>query len=254
MGDYLSNVATSGINTAYQSVFDSLTTIGRAGIHALAPDNFEYYGCSLELLDSNGNIVGLIDFAVMPNNIVETKTTMMQITKTAAAVVSTFNPTFTPIDISIQGTFGRKIRILLGMYDPQYEKKGVVKNIASGNFGINFMEGSVMVKTGYGLIKLLKNIVDKSHTVDDQQKPYFLIWNNYAFNTSYVVEVIQSSYNQTVENNMIWYYNLEMKAVALASEIRRADNKTFLTRVGASAIANSITTAIYSANRSLKQF
>ena len=88
MGDYLSNVATSGINTAYQSVFDSLATMGRAGIHALAPDNFEYYGCSLELLDSNGNIVGLIDFAVMPNNIVETKTTMMQITKTAAAVVS----------------------------------------------------------------------------------------------------------------------------------------------------------------------
>ena len=103
-----------------------------------------------------------------------------------------------------------------------------------GNLGFNFMGDDVLIKTGYGLIKMLKNIIDESFKIDDKGNPCILIFNNYALNTHYVVEVMQSSFSQSVENNMIWYYNIEMKAVAPAEAVKRQDgnsDKRFIGKV-----------------------
>ena len=129
-------------------------------------------------------------FAVMPNNILETKTEIATINKTNRGIVTTFNSSFVPRDISIQGTFGRKLRLIIGAKEPSNGDKTWFGNLmSSGNLGFNMMGGSVLVKTGYGLTKMLKKIVDTAYTLDENGKPHTLIWTNYALNTSYVVEI-----------------------------------------------------------------
>ena len=126
--------------------------------------------------------------------------------------------------------------------------------MSSGNLGFNMLGGDVLVKTGYGLTKMLKKIVDTAYTLDENGKPHTLIWTNYAFNTSYVVEILQSSYSQTYENNMLWYYNLEMKAVAPASAIKTENFGGFMKRVAANSIGNAIGNLLRDVTRSALQF
>lgn len=250
-----SNVEKSSVNSIRENVISVVDTLGRAALHAMAPDNFEYYMCSLELLDSSKSTKGFMTFAVMPNNILETKTEIATINKTNRGVVTTFNSSFVPRDISIQGTFGRKLRLIIGAKEPSNGDKTWFGNLmSSGNLGFNMMGGGVLVKTGYGLTKMLKKIVDTAYTLDENGKPHTLIWTNYALNTSYVVEILQSSYSQTYENNMLWYYNLEMKAVAPASAIKTENFGGFMKGVAANSIGNAIKNLLGDVTRSALQF
>ena len=250
-----SSIGKSRVNSIHENVISVVGTLGRAAIHAMAPDNFEYYMCSLELLDSSKSTKGFMTFAVMPNNILETKTEIATINKTNRGVVTTFNSSFVPRDISIQGTFGRKLRLIIGAKEPSNGDKTWFGNLmSSGNLGFNMLGGDVLVKTGYGLTKMLKKIVDTAYTLDENGKPHTLIWTNYAFNTSYVVEILQSSYSQTYENNMLWYYNLEMKAVAPASAIKTENFGGFMKGVAANSIGNAIGNLLRDVTRSALQF
>ena len=251
-----SSIGKSSANGVIQGAISVVDTLGRAALHAMAPDNFEYYSCSLELLDSSKSTKGFMTFAVMPNNILETKTEIATISKTNRGIVTMFNSSFVPRDISIQGTFGRKLRLIVGAKEPQdNSKKTWFGNLmSSGNLGFNMLGGEVLVKTGYGLTKLLKKIVDTAYTLDENEKPHTLIWTNYALNTSYVVEVLQSSYSQSYENNMLWYYNLEMKAVAPASAIKTENFGGFTKKVAANSIGNAIGNLLGDVTRSALQF
>lgn len=251
-----SNVEKGSVNSIRENVISVVDTLGRAALHAMAPDNFEYYMCSLELLDSSKSTKGFMTFSVMPNNILETKTEIATINKTNRGVVTTFNSSFVPRDISIQGTFGRKLRLIIGAKEPPSngDKTWFGNLMSSGNLGFNMMGGSVLVKTGYGLTKMLKKIVDTAYTLDENRKPHTLIWTNYALNTSYVVEILQSSYSQTYENNMLWYYNLEMKAVAPASAIKTENFGGFMKGVAANSIGNAIKNLLGDVTRSALQF
>ncbi len=227
------------VDAVYENVKNVAANIGQAALHSLAPDDFEYYLCSLELLDSTGNTKGFMFFTVMPNNITESKIQIASITKTNKGISTLFNSTFVPRDISIQGTFGRKIRLLVGIKEPQNVSK---IPFFSGNLGLN-VEGNSVIKTGYGLVKMMKSIIDESCKVDKNGNACILIFNNYAFNTHYVVEVMQSAFSQNIENNMLWYYNLEMKAVAPASAVKMQNqdgDKRYFERVAANAIAKGI--------------
>ena len=209
--------------------------------------------CSFELLDSKGSTVAFMNFLVMPNSISETEPKILEISKTNAGIVTMFNPSFAPKDISIQGTFGRKIRILAGIQDiPNQEKK--IVNILNGNLGFSVMQSEVAVKTGFGLVNLLRRIIAKTTSVDDSGMPYVLIFNNYALNVSYVVEILQSSFSQNTENNMLWFYSLEMRAVAPASAVKTESVKTFMFNVSANAIAQGVQSVLSDSVRSLMQF
>ena len=162
------NIAGSTVNSVAENVRSAVDTIGRAALHSLAPDNFEYYMCSLELLDSSGNTKGFMTFAVMPNNIMETKTQIASITKTNKGILTLFNSTFSPRDISLQGTFGRKIRLLTGMKEAENVSK---IPFFGGNLGFSLSGSDVLIKTGYGLTKMLKSMVDKSFELDDKGNP-----------------------------------------------------------------------------------
>ena len=223
MAQGLGGAVNGMINGAISTALNTVVELGKGALHATAPDNFEYYMCAFELFNGNMENIGFLTFPVMPNNIMETKTSIKTITKTVDAVVTLFNSSFTPRDISIQGTFGRKLRLLLGVKDVSEPISG-----AGFSFGLENELNSAanpLIRTGYGVMKIMKNIIDTADVLDNNGMPHFLVFHNYALNTHYIVEVLQNSYSQGIENNMLWFYNIEMKAVAPASSIGLGDDK-----------------------------
>ena len=202
-----------------KQVKSSLTaSIGRAGLHSLYPDDFEYYACALELLDSSDKTVALLIFPVMPDSISETHASPVTVSKSATGIISQFNNTFTPVDISVNGTFGRKIRLLVG--SKQVQATGFSFNM---NLGKELVEATV--KTGYGVIKMLQQIHAKTYELDEKNLPHRLFWYNYALNKNYMVEILNAAYNQGRENNMMWDYSLTMKGIAPAEAIDHRKGK-----------------------------
>lgn len=232
----------------------AIVDVGRAGLHVLGPDNFEYYMCSFSLRNRNMEEVAYMSFPVMPNNIMESQQAVASITKTNNGIVTQFNSSFNPKDISIQGTFGRKLRLILGNKEfvPQAAAGfAMAQKFFNGNIGINggIAGTDILIKTGFGLTKMMQRILDAAYS-GDEDGPYIIVFTNYAFNTSYVVEPLQRSFSQSTENNMLWYYNVEMKAVADWSDLSMGENiGKFMGQVAANAVSNTLTKVLNSAMR-----
>lgn len=175
--------------------------LGKAALHALSPDDFEYYACSFELVDSDFTVLDILHFPVLPNSISIGNQSLVSIKKTGRAYLTQFNDSFVGKNISINGTFGRKFRLLLSG-----EKKSNALTGVGGAFDLK-------VKTGYGTLKLLEKLIEQTYQVGNGN-PRMLIFNNHAFNQSFIVEVLSFNPTMSVENNMIWNYGIEMKAVA----------------------------------------
>lgn len=237
---------------------DAAVNTGRAALHATAPDNFEYYLCSFELLDgTDSKKVGFMSFPVLPDSITQSHQTIQSIVKTQNGVVTTYNQSFAPVDINISGSFGRKLRVLTDLKDPWNYKGKKLGMILNGSINIPGINVGVSLKTGYGLVKCLQHMLGganghlgdkhKISAGDKEFRPYFLIFNNYAFNQSYVVEVIGYSFSQSVGNNMIWNYNVQLKAVADANGFlgrKKSTLKQFLKAVATTTIANGLNKTI----------
>lgn len=219
------------------SLLESMSTIGKSVLHSIAPDNIEYYLCTLELLDFDRNQVGMITFTVMPNNISESSSPIQSQVKTNSGIITLFNESFAPINISIQGTFGRRFRIVSNILNP-------VENSKTYNFfNGNFAKLKMGYKSGYGMIKVLEYILKTANKLDNKGRPYILVFNNFSFNTSYVVDVVNFSFNNSIENNMLWFYDIQLKAVATAESIFTETERftKFLVNVASNSIANSLT-------------
>lgn len=238
LGNFATNLGKNTLNGAIQSTRSTLIKTGRAAIHAMAPDEYEYYLCSLELLNGEGVRKGFISFVVMPDQIVETHTPIQTMVKTHSGIVTTFNPSFSPIDIQISGTFGKKFRLVTGLSDPTKKRNGL--NLTFGKVA----SATVGAKSGYGLIKILEHILKTSEKLDDNDKPYFVIFNNYAFNTHYIVNIMNYSFQQSYDQNMIWHYSISMKAVALKPKELGMSTASFLASVAANTMANGMTKLI----------
>ena len=237
-------------NSVIPSTIDAICNMGRAAMNVVMPDNIEYYLCTLELLNVNNEQQGFLSFSVMPENIVESRTPIQTMMKTHKGIVTVFNNSFSPIDISIAGTFGRKFRIVAKCKDPID-----ITTAKSGFFGLNagrvlntvgtWLSSNMSVKSGYGLTKVLEHMLTYANKTDINGQPYFLVFRNYAFNTAYVVNVQNFSFSQSVGNNMIWQYQMNLQAVADANEFaltsRSKDMKNFLTTVGYNSVANGLT-------------
>ena len=80
---------------------------------------------------------------------------------------------------------------------------------------------------------------------------YILLYNNYAFNTSYVVDVVNSSFNQSIENNRLWFYEISLKAVAPASAVQTEGqrNAKLLKKVASNAIAQGLSNVVKDVKR-----
>lgn len=247
-----SSIGKSAANSGISSALSIVESIGESALHMLAPDNYEYYQCSLELLDVNKNQIGFISFVVMPNNISESRAPIQTQTKTNSGIVTTFNDSFAPVNITLQGSFGRRFRIVTGMVDPSPKRWNGWGNFFNGNLGKAMFGFETAYKSGYGLTKVLKFILEKANELDSQGRPYILLYNNYAFNTSYVVDVVNSSFNQSIENNRMWYYEISLKAIAPASAVQTEGqrNAKLLKLVASNAIAQGLSNVVKDVKRS----
>lgn len=232
----LKNIGSKWINVETQQLMNAVMTVGKAAVHTIIPDDYEYYLCSLELYDSTHDKVGYISFVVMPDQISENHTPIQNIVKTHGGIVTVINPTFAPIDINLSGTFGRKWRLVSNYKDPTEVQNGFM-NL---NFGKTW-DMKVGVKSGYGLTKVLEKILKKSNDLDTLAKPYTLVFNNYAFNTSYIVNAMNFNFSQSVEQNMMWMYSVVLRAVGYKPIYAKETAGQFLSKVSSNAIAGGLT-------------
>lgn len=235
--------------SALTGLADAVIEFGKSALHSVMPDDYEHYLCSFELYDSKQERIGFLSFVVMPDQITESHSPIQSITKTHSGIVTTFNKTFSPINITIAGTFGKKFRIVSNYKDPGSK---LFTNVG-GYFNFNLNIGSVLnigsglnvgLKSGYGLTKVLKNIIQLANNTDKYGKPHLLIFNNYAFNTSYVVNPMNFQFHQGYENNMIWHYSINMTAVGNKPRKVMRHMGELLGSVASNSISNGLTKVI----------
>ena len=131
----MSNILKGVGGNVAQQVIDTAISVGKAALHCVMPNDIELYLCALELVDCKNTRMGYLSFSVMPEQISESFTPIQTMIKTHSGVVTTFNSSFSPIDIQIAGTFGRKFRLLLNYVDPDTQiKKGFMSQVSGGDF------------------------------------------------------------------------------------------------------------------------
>jgi hypothetical protein len=192
-------------NLKYKGLFSEL---GKAGLNALFPNDFEFYLCAFELRDSKDKLISLFIFPVNPELIKEREPNSVNIMKTFNGVTTISNPTFVPISISISGTFGRKMRILLTSGEVSDSTVFFDTEMLTPSFNPS-------IKTGYGTLQLMRKLLRKSKSIDKKTGlPYKLYFLNYALNSAYMVEFNEMSYDMTIQKNAIWYYTIQMTAIS----------------------------------------
>lgn len=201
----------SSIEIIKNKAKDIISNSGRAALHALAPNEFEYYACSFELLKSNGDIERIFHFPVMPVGISIDEQSLVNIRKTGNSFGVQFSDSFIPRNISLNGTFGRKFRLLLS------DDSGDDINLS--NFGSSLNNFDMKVKTGYGMTKTFEQILNDLYQLDEFGVPRLLIFHNFAFNQSTLVEVVSKNFSQSNENNMMWNYSIQLKGIADANKL-----------------------------------
>ncbi len=177
------------------------STLGKAALHAIAPDDFEYYACTFELIDSEFNIEEIFHFPVLPSSMSISRQSLASVKKTGRSYLSQFSTSYVGRSISINGTFGRRFRLLTSN-----SRGGNILEDRQGQFDLK-------VKTGYGSLKLLEKIIESSYSTKKNNSK-LLLFHNMAFNQSAVVEIMNFQVMQSQENNMIWNYSIEMKGLA----------------------------------------
>ena len=236
----LSDFAKKAINPDTKPYFDLLARIGKGALHALYPSDFEIYIISFELVDFQGNMVDFLTFPIMPKSISESEPQLTNIKKTVGGITAFSTSTFVPITIKLSGNFGKRFKFLIG--------RSMIDSSAI-SFTTKFKDSkstrvfSNSIKTGYGCCKILKQIIEKSRKIDNEGNPYRLYFYNLAFGTSYLVKPIgELSFSMSLDSNMIWDYDLTLKAIAPLYKLRdRRDIKKSLVGImSKAAIAKGI--------------
>ncbi len=159
---------------------DALTSLGGASLNALYPKDFSWSMLALELVDSQQNTVDYFMWPILPDEIVETDVTLTNVRKTMTGVNVQKNQTFNPKNITLRGDFGRNFKLLLGGNQVIFAGFGL--STQSGQFSAsspNFFQNqpvqfSTIAKTGYGCVKLLESMKEKSKQLDGNGKPFSL--------------------------------------------------------------------------------
>lgn len=235
---------------------NAVTTLGRAALSALYPKDFEAYLLAIELVNSQGVTVDYFAWPILPEEIRETDSTITNVRKTLSGVNVLKNPTFNPRSISIRGDFGRRFKLLLGGQNVVFAGFGF--SMQSGKFSVSspkFLQNPVpqfssFAKTGYGCVKLLEGIKEKSKTLDEDGKPYIVYLYNPILGNNYQVEFVSFTQAQDKGHyNMFPMYNIQLTAIApLDAVLSRGQNlksaiknlKVNLLQKAANSIANNL--------------
>jgi len=208
-----------------------LSSVGKGALNALFPNDFEYYVVALELTDSRDETVDYFVFPVTPSSISIDNTMITNVKKSAGGITSLSSSTFIPRNIALKGDFGRKLRVLMGG-NISIGPKTIEASTTGGAFSrasvsadipvaISFNNFVPNIKTGYGSIRVLSAIYDKSVGIDKYNLPYKLYFYNPAQGESFLVKAKNLAISQNYQNNMIWNYDLSMVAVAPVDQIKK---------------------------------
>jgi len=215
--DALKSLAMDTARVGVQTMLNA----SRAYISALYPNEFEYYLFTLELVSRTGTLKQSLIFPVMPQAISETRVSLVNIKKTNSSIISLTNTTFAPSTITINGTFGKKIRIL-------FSQNTKDNTDSPFSFSLGAVQGTKLngdVKTGYGTTKLLEKLLKRSQSDFDS----LLFLYNPALGNSYLVECTDMQFAQSVENNMFWNYSITFKTLAKAEDVYPGGSKNVKT-------------------------
>jgi len=205
-----------------------ISRVGKAAAHTLFPKDFEYYLLAFELVNSKGITVDYFAFPILPHQIDERHNELTNVKKTMGGVTTIRTATFVPRDITLSGDFGKKFKITLGGRKIEFAgmslsvQNGVFNATADplGNLLDRVSQFSSFAKTGYGCIKVIEAMKEKSKGLDAFDKPYSLYMYNPILGNDYQVEVMSFSHSQDREqNNMVPKYNLSLKAIAPLSAL-----------------------------------
>lgn len=226
------------VEVVRKKVQDTIFELGRGALHAIAPNDFEYYACTFELIDSQGTIEDIFHFPVMPSSMSVGRQSLVNIKKTGTSYISQFNDSFVGRNITLSGTFGRRFRLLI--------TKGVGSNVNNSTPDKFYQNFDLNVKTGYGSAKLLEKLIESSQQLDDFGNPKLLIFYNSVINHNHVVEVLSFNMQQSLENNMMWNWSIEMKSLAnVDTLIFSGNSKRNLVELLSLSALNKITNNIF---------
>ncbi len=212
---------------------DMLTNFGTTALNAMFPNDFEAYLITFELVDSDDNTLEFFSFPLMPSNISITEPEITNIKKVNRGITSLKTDSFIPKDINLVGSFGRTFRILIRDKIVDFNSFHKALGIQKGDF-----QGPT-IKTGFGSTKILQNLLEGSKVLDQKGKPCRLYLYNFAFSENYIVEVLQKTFTQSKETNMIWNYNISLKAVAPINSTLR-DRKSLVSILTANSLQKGI--------------
>ena len=236
----------------------TIAQIGRAAFNSLYPKEFEYYLFALELVDSQGATVDYFSFPILPDQLKEVHREVTNVKKTLGGVSVIKNPTFVPRSINLSGTFGKKLKILIGGNNVTFA--GFRFSVNSGKFKITppgkledvFPVFSSFTKTGYGCIKIIEAMKDKSVGLDPFGKPYSLLCHNPIIGNSYQVEILEFEHQQDSDrNNTIPRYTLAMMAVAPLEAFSGFSRFTGAKNIGFSALQKKTNRVVTKVRRSI---
>lgn len=191
--------------------------VGKQTLSALFPKEIEYYFLAMELVDSQNTTVEYFSFPILPEQLSETVNEITKVSKTIGGVSVITNTSFTPTQISLKGNFGRKFKVLLGRKNVEFAGFGFSirdRKFIKPNFSVERPQFSSFAKTGYGCIKILESIKDKSKQLDSYQKPHSLYFYNPVLGNNYQVTIENFTHSQDIGRNMIPNYSLQLKSVA----------------------------------------
>ena len=181
----------------------------RAGLAAAHPNDFQYQFVAFELTDYGGRTIDLLIFPITPSQTTYSHTASIDIKKTATGVITQYNSHFTPADITLRGTFGRRFKVMLGRREYQAT--------AFKPFGDAHSDYDFAVKTGYGVTKAMENLIDGSRACDEQGRSNLLYYYNALRGEHFMVEVTNKRFEMNESKNDLVTYALTMKSVAPAS-------------------------------------
>ncbi len=244
------------INQVREKLKSETRRLGRRTMAALYPKEFDYAMITLELIDSDFKTVEAFTFPIMPENMSEDETTLVNVVKTFGGVVSIDNSTFNPTNITISGTFGRDIKIIVNKKPFQFA--GVQLNFKNRKLTADIVKKDAefisFAKTGHGCVQILKSFAKKQNQLDDQGRPYFLVMYAPILNMNYIIKInsiIQSMNNDS--NNLIPRYDLLITSLAPIESIGRNEVIKRLQNLAISEIQGALNDIAISIRKSLKK-
>lgn len=215
----------SSVNQVRQQFLNQFgDSASRVVASQLYPDEFEYYLFAFELRDNKNVVTDRLILPVPPSDIAYNDQKLTTIQKTGNGINTLITPYFVPKSISMSGTFGRKFRLLTGY------KRDATNQISINEFLTSF---STNVKTGFGALKRLEDIVNRATTVTKKNDPYKMVFYNFASGHTFYVEPMTFTMTQSERESRIWRYNLTLTVVADAQRqglgFSRFDNNNIAT-------------------------